>query len=92
MIKNLEAIYKQIQDTYNVSSGDFPDIKSFKEKLTKADFKKFKILDPVQLAKIDKLLSDDVAKLMEVVPQIHDESLHFNGFDGNQTPFGKTGE
>lgn len=84
-----------------MSSGDFPDIKTFKEKLSKADFKKFKILDPVQLQKMDKLLSDDVARLMEVVPAIHtgEQDVFENGFDGGMhfggngaTPFEKKGE
>ena len=99
LIKNLETLFKHIQDVYNVSAGDFPDLKNFKEKLAQADFKKFKILDPAQLHKMDKLLSDDVARLMEVVPAIHHDEDFENSFDGGlhfggngATTFEKKGE
>lgn len=66
MIEKLDQIFAQIQDEYDVSPGDFPDVKTMKDKLANADWSQFKVIDRQQLVKIDKLLSEDMTRLMQV--------------------------
>ena len=66
MIDKLDSIFSQIQDEYEVSPGDFPDVAAFKEKLAFADWGQFRTIERQQLAKLDKLLSEDMTKLMQV--------------------------
>ena len=44
LIKNLDALYAQIQREYQISPGDFPDLKKMQEGLVHHDFSKFKAL------------------------------------------------
>lgn len=72
LIKNLGQIYDQIQREQHISPGDFPDLKKMQENLAHHDFTKFNILKPRLLEVVDKMLSDDIAKLMAMIP--HEES------------------
>ena len=45
LIKNLDALYGQLQREHQISPGDFPDIKKMQEVLQHQDFAKFKALD-----------------------------------------------
>ncbi len=58
----------QIQDEFDVSPGDFPDVRHMKDKLAGADWSQFRTFDRQQILKLDKLLSEDMTKLMQVVP------------------------
>ncbi|CAH0390351.1 unnamed protein product [Bemisia tabaci] len=68
LIKHLDTIYDQIQREHQISPGDFPDIKKMKETLQHQDFTKFQPLKPRLLEVVDKMLSDDIAKLMAQIP------------------------
>ena len=69
LIKNLGQIYDQIQREHQISPGDFPDLKKMQEKLANHDFTKFNILKPRLLEVVDKMLAEDIAKLMAMIPQ-----------------------
>ena len=45
LIKNLDALYGQLQREHQISPGDFPDIKKMQEVLQHQDFAKFRALD-----------------------------------------------
>jgi EH domain-containing protein 1 len=68
LIKNLDTLYVQIQREHQISPGDFPDIKMMQEKLQHLDFTKFKTLDTHLLNRVDKMLAEDIAKLMTLIP------------------------
>jgi len=68
LIKNLDNLYGQIQREHQISPGDFPDIKTMQEKLQHQDFTKFKLIDQRFLSKVDKMLAEDIAKLMTLIP------------------------
>ena len=51
LIKNLDTTYGQIEREYQISPGDFPDLKHMQEKLELLDFTKFKSLNNGMLIK-----------------------------------------
>lgn len=71
LIKNLGQIYDQIQREQQISPGDFPDLKKMQESLAHHDFNKFNLLKPKLLEVVDKMLAEDIAKLMAMIP--HEE-------------------
>jgi len=97
LIKNLDALYSQLQREHQISPGDFPDISKMQEVLGTMDFTKFRTLDMKLLDRVDKMLSDDIAKLMAMVPLEEQmgrergtdkiEGGAFSGVMDAQTPF-----
>jgi len=80
LIKNLDTLYAQIQREHQISPGDFPDIAAMKEKLVHHDFTKFRLLDKRFLEKVDKMLAEDISKLMLMIPQ-EDNKARMEGTD-----------
>jgi len=97
LIKNLDALYSSLQREHQISPGDFPDIKKMQELLVNHDFTKFHTLDRRLLERVDKMLAEDIAKLMAMVPleeQISktegSDRIEGGAFDGvmdSKTPF-----
>lgn len=69
LIKNLGQIYDKIQREHQISPGDFPEIKKMQENLLHHDFTKFNPLKLKLLEVVDKMLADDIAHLMDMIPQ-----------------------
>lgn len=101
LIKNLSAIYESIEREHHISAGDFPDIKKMQDALQCQDFTKFQLLKPRYLEIVDKMLAEDIAKLMALIPL--EENLNvaepmvkggaFQGVQDTVSPFGyKRGE
>jgi len=82
LIKNLDTLYAQIQREHQISPGDFPDIQNMKERLQHQDFTKFRLLDKRLLEKVDKMLAEDISKLMVMIPQ-EDKMIRTEGTGGN---------
>ena len=62
--------YAQIQREHQISPGDFPNINRMKEQLQHHDFTKFNPIKPKLLDTVDKMLAQDIAKLMLMIPQV----------------------
>ncbi|XP_046669544.1 EH domain-containing protein 3 isoform X5 [Homalodisca vitripennis] len=101
LIKNLGAIYEQIQREHQISPGDFPELKRMQEGLQHQDFTKFQLIKPRLLEVVDKMLAEDIARLMAQIP--HEETnavaeplIKGGGFEivqDTESPFGyKRGE
>lgn len=98
LIKNLGQIYDRLQREHQISPGDFPDLKRMQENLANYDFNKFPPLKQHLLDIVNRMLSDDIAQLMAMIP--HEEPqvtqsgdhLKVNGvlesLEDNVTPFG----
>ncbi|KRZ97175.1 EH domain-containing protein 1 [Trichinella sp. T8] len=69
LIQNLDKIYEQLQREYNISPGDFPDMKRMQELLVHHDFSKFNPLKPKLIEMVDGMLASDIARLMTQIPQ-----------------------
>lgn len=72
LIKNLGQIYEQLQREHHISPGDFPELKKMQELLVHHDFTKFNPLKPRLLEVVDKMLAEDIARLMAQIP--HEET------------------
>lgn len=68
LIKNLSSIYDQLQREHQISPGDFPDVKKMQENLAHHDFSKFNPLKPKLLETVDKMLAEDISRLMQILP------------------------
>lgn len=58
LVKNLDALYSQLQREHQISPGDFPDINRMKELLVHHDFAKFKLLDKRFLDKVRRFFPE----------------------------------
>ncbi|KAL5240614.1 hypothetical protein ACI65C_008024 [Semiaphis heraclei] len=85
LIKNLGTIYQNIQKEQQISPGDFPDLKKMQDVLVNLDFSKFQSLKPHLLEEVDKMLANDIAKLMAMIPlqDMHNRKMN-NGDDEQQ--------
>jgi len=68
LIATLAQTYEQLQREHQISPGDFPDIKRMQEGLQHLDFSKFQPLKPKLLAAVDRMLAEDIAVLMSMIP------------------------
>lgn len=101
LIKNIGNIYDRLQREHQISPGDFPDIKKMQENLQNQDFSKFHSLKPQFIETVDRMLANDIAKLMSMIPQEEVELVSeplikggaFEGIEDTASPFGyKKGE
>lgn len=69
LIKGLGTIYEQLQREHQISPGDFPELKRMQEQLVHEDFAKFHPLKPKMLETVDKMMAEDIAKLMAIIPE-----------------------
>jgi len=98
LIKHLSDIYQEIERENHIPVGDFPDIKEMQEKLLSFDFTKFHPLKKPLVDSVDKMLADDIARLMSMIPheQVivekennHTQVVKGGAFDGPvDSPFG----
>jgi len=97
LIKNLDSLYSSLQREHQISPGDFPEIKKMQEQLVQHDFTKFHALDKKLLERVDRMLAEDIAKLMAQIPMEEKQSrdtdtdlIKGGAFDGvmdAKTPF-----
>lgn len=71
LIKGLGNVYLDIEREFGIPAGDFPDIQEMQEKLLHHDFLKFHPLKKPLLDAVDKMLAEDIAKLMAMIPQVN---------------------
>ncbi|XP_061781658.1 EH domain-containing protein 2-like [Nerophis lumbriciformis] len=69
LIYQLPVIFTKIQQQHRVPAGDFPDCTKMQEQLLGQNFSKFKKLKPSLMASLDKLLNNDIAKLVPMLQQ-----------------------
>jgi len=72
LISDLPTVFRTILKKYNLSAGDFPDIKGFSEKLKDVKFTEFSTLSSKQIDELDSVLNNDIPKLMEMLPSEKD--------------------
>lgn len=102
LIKNLGQIYDKLQREHQISQGDFPEIKKMQEVLSNLDFTKFNPIKIKLLEIVDRMLADDISKLMAMIPLEDTSNNHqdghvsggaFNNVEDTASPFGyKRGE
>lgn len=68
LINKLPEIYEKLHKEYNISSGDFPDVAKMQEHLSRFDFTKLHAYKPKLFEVVDKMLAEDISKLMSLIP------------------------
>uniref|UniRef100_A0A1I8JIR2 EH domain-containing protein 1 n=2 Tax=Macrostomum lignano TaxID=282301 RepID=A0A1I8JIR2_9PLAT len=69
LIKDLPQVYATVAREHNISQGDLPNLQRMQQALEEADFTKFQPLRERLVATVDGMLSEDIAKLMQMIPQ-----------------------
>nr|CAD7194636.1 unnamed protein product [Timema douglasi] len=101
LISELDRIFEQVQLKYQVSPGDFPDIRKMKMQLAIYDFSRFRTVNQRLLDVVDEMLATDIANLMALIPQEEASTMDkriieggaFSVVSDKSTPFGyKRGE
>ncbi|KAI5278663.1 EH domain-containing protein 4 [Manis pentadactyla] len=69
LISRLPEIYIQLQREYQISAGDFPEVKAMQEQLENYDFTKFHSLKPKLIEAVDNMLSNKISSLMNLISQ-----------------------
>lgn len=94
LIKALPTIFDQLHREHQISPGDFPDLKRMQEVLQHQDFTKFHPLKQKLIDNVDSMLSNDISKLMQMIPHEDAMTSHEPGVKGgafdtwNESPFG----
>lgn len=94
LINNLNDIYGTIQRDHQISPGDFPNLARMKEQLQHHDFSKFHQIKPKLLEAVDDMLSNDIARLMQMIPkeeeaQFEEKRVKGGAFENyEESPFG----
>ncbi|XP_067680724.1 EH domain-containing protein 3-like [Haliotis asinina] len=95
LINKLADTFATLQREYQISPGDFPDVRRMQEQLQHHDFTKFHTLKPKLVETVDHMLANDISRLMQMVP--HEEVMENSevgnvkggAFEGyNESPFG----
>ncbi len=88
LINDLPNVFRTILKKYNLSPGDFPDINTFSQKLREVKFSEFASLQQGQIESLEKCLTVDIPKLMEMLPSEKDtpETLRRKLGGGMQNP------
>ncbi|KAF6777405.1 hypothetical protein AHF37_03537 [Paragonimus kellicotti] len=71
LITNLSQVYETLSRTHHISIGDFPNVTRMQETLALHDFRSFPNLQPKLIKAVDDMLANDMAKLMQMIPQVH---------------------
>lgn len=76
LISKLGQTFEALQREHQISPGDFPNLQRMQELLQHHDFTKFHPLKPKLLENVDRMLAEDIARLMSLVPA--EEALKSN--------------
>uniref|UniRef100_A0A8D8UWG9 EH domain-containing protein 1 n=1 Tax=Cacopsylla melanoneura TaxID=428564 RepID=A0A8D8UWG9_9HEMI len=68
LIANLPAMFEHIRKTYNVSKGDFPDVQKMQAQLRDHNFDKFNYLETNLIDNVDRMMAEDISKIMGMIP------------------------
>jgi len=89
LISNLTAVYQAIAREHKLSLGDFPDPKMMQEKLANLDFTTFAKIDKKKMERLEWMLSVDVPRLLQMLPDEMAQISHSEGIVGgaSASPF-----
>ncbi|KAA3677200.1 EH domain-containing protein 1 [Paragonimus westermani] len=100
LITNLSQVYETLSRTHHISIGDFPNVTRMQETLALHDFRSFSNLQPKLIKAVDEMLANDMAKLMQMIPQekirvqeqqatavVKASTVRGGAFDSLDTPF-----
>ena len=75
LLHGLADIFASLQHQHQISAGDFPNVQRMQEQLQYHDFSKFPLLKPKLLETVDRMLADDIARLMTMIPKEEEQRV-----------------
>ena len=69
LISDLPYVFNSLHKRNGIPVGDFPPVKKMQTQLVEYDFTKFQKLQLHQIEAVDRMLSVDIIKLMEMLPK-----------------------
>lgn len=72
LLADLPNVFRVVMKKYNLSAGDFPDLKTFTAKLKDVKFSEFSSLKTDLIEGLDKSMTSEIPKLMEELPSEKD--------------------
>jgi len=72
LLADLPNVFRVVMKKYNLSAGDFPDLKTFTAKLKDVKFSEFSSLKTDLIEGLDKTMTSEIPKLMEELPSEKD--------------------
>ncbi|KAF0992544.1 hypothetical protein HZS_3954 [Henneguya salminicola] len=68
ILESLPELFKRLAISLAIPMGDFPKVDEYREKLKHLDFSKFPLLKPKLLEEVNKMMTEDIPKLMQRIP------------------------
>ena len=68
LLKTLDEVIQRVEFKHGHCSGDLPPIDKLRQTLSRADWSKFRSIDKRQLVKLDRMLTEEMAKLVAMLP------------------------
>ena len=81
MLEGMNTIFNEVMRKYNLSSGDFPNITQYKERLQNLDWTKFEKLDLKLITAMDEVLANDIPVLLKKFPMEDEIVKETNPFE-----------
>jgi GTPase SAR1 family protein len=69
LIGELHMVFNTLHRKYSIPVGDFPNVKRMQSLLVDYDFTRFQKLNQTMLDNVDRMLSNDIVRLMAMLPK-----------------------
>ena len=69
LLKKLDKVFLAVETEHKIPRADFPDLETMRRNLVKHDFSKFNSYDQKLVDKVDKMLTEEIPRLMNMIPQ-----------------------
>jgi len=87
MLEKLGDEFKEVMETHGVPKNDFPNMKRFRETLSRYEIHKFPKMKKDRAENLENMLSGDMPKLMSMVPSEIAEGESGGGSNDVNNPF-----
>jgi len=68
LLKHLEITIEAVETKHGTCTGDLPAMDKLRESLGRADWNRFRSVDSKQMAKLDRMLTEDMSRLLALLP------------------------
>ena len=69
LIENLDQVFQALHKSKQIPVGDFPSVRTMRDKLAEYDFTRFPKLNPKLIDQVDDMLARDIARVSKMLPQ-----------------------
>ena len=69
LLKKLDKVFLAVETEHKIPRSDFPDLETMRKNLVNHDFSKFNSYDQKLVDKVNKMLTEEIPRLMNMIPQ-----------------------